>query len=155
MITTQIESFEERLEELKPLLPEHWRELALFQDRMPLDPQYDAYIARERAGQLLFVTAREDGRLIGYWISFIAPGLHYKSTLTNQLDIYWVRPDHRGKHAGFALADLVKAESKRRGVKIWYAGSKNHKPSEWFFERLGFERCEAYFVQWIGSEDDA
>lgn len=154
MISAQIESFEDRLDELKPMLPEHHRELGLFQDRMPLDPNFPAYFEAERNGRLLFVTVREAGALIGYWISFINPGLHYQSTLTNQLDIYWVHPDHRGKHAGFALADLVKTESIRRGVKIWYAGSKNHKPSEWFFERLGFEKCESYFVQWIGETPD-
>jgi len=52
------------------------------------------------------------------------------------------------------LADTVKAESARRGVKIWYAGSKNYKPSEWFFERLGFEACEKHYVMWIGDSHD-
>ncbi len=154
MLTAQIESFMGCLDELKPMFPEHHKELGLFQDRMPLDPNYAVYDEAEKLGRLLFVTVREAGELIGYWISFISPSLHYQSTLSNQLDIYWVRPDHRGKHAGFALADLVKTESIRRGVKIWYVGSKNHKPSEWFFQRLGFEPCEAYYVQWIGEIPD-
>jgi L-amino acid N-acyltransferase YncA len=152
MITAQVESFEDRLDELRPLLPAHHAELGLFQDRMPLDPQFDLYVERERLGQLLFVTVREDGALVGYWISFIAPGLHYRQTITNTMDIYWVHPDHRGHGAGFMLADLVKAESVKRGVKVWYAGSKNHKPSEWFFKRLGFVACDSYFVMWIGEE---
>lgn len=152
MITAHVESFAERLEELKPLLPLHWQELGLFRDRMPLDPDFDFYLASEAQGRLLFVTVREAGALIGYWISFIVPGLHYKSTLSNHLDVYWVHPDHRGNGAGFILADRVRSESKRRGVKIWYVGSKNHKPSEWFFERLGFQRMEAHFVQWIGDD---
>lgn len=153
MITAQIESFESRLDELKPMLPAHHAELGLFQDKMPLDPDYPTYFRAERAGELLFVTVRESGALVGYWISFIQPGLHYKTTLTNKMDIYWVHPDHRGHKAGFMLADLVKSESARRGVKIWYAGSKNHKPSEWFFKRLGFEPCETYHVMWIGDDN--
>lgn len=151
MLTAQIESFEACLDELRPMLPEHHKELGLFQEKMPLDPNFPVYFAHEQAGSLLFVTVRDAGALVGYWISFIQPGLHYQSTLTNQMDIYWVHPDHRGQKAGFMLADLVKAECIRRGVKIWYAGSKNHKPSEWFFERLGFEHCEAYYVMWLGE----
>lgn len=152
MITAQIESFHKTLPELAPLLPVHWEELGLYQDKMPLDPAYGVYFDRENRGELLFVTVREDGRLIGYWISVIAPGLHYKTTLTNTMDILYVAPEHRGNDAGFLLADLVKAESIRRGVRLWWVGSKNHKQIEWFFERLGFERQETYFSMWLGDE---
>ena len=38
MITCHIENFEERLPELKVLLPGHYRELALNQDQVPLMP---------------------------------------------------------------------------------------------------------------------
>lgn len=151
MITAQVESFTERLDELKPILPLHHAELALFQDKMPLDPQFDIYIAREAAGQLSFVTLREQGALIGYWISFIAPGLHYRTTLTATMDILYVHPDHRGAGAGFVLADAVKAELVRRGVKVWWAGSKNHKDIAWFLERLGMAKAEEYYVMWLGE----
>jgi GNAT superfamily N-acetyltransferase len=151
MITAQVESFAEHLDELKTILPTHHAELALFKDKMPLDPQFDLYIARERAGELLFVTLREDAALVGYWISFIAPGLHYRSTLTATMDILYVHPDHRGNGGGFKLADVVKAELVRRGVKVWWAGSKNHKEIAWFLERLGMAKAEEYFVMWLGD----
>lgn len=60
MLTAQVESFADRLHELKPLLPLHWEELALDKDKVPLDPQYDTYIAREDHGEVLFVTLRDD-----------------------------------------------------------------------------------------------
>ena len=46
MITCHIESFEQQLEELKVLLPLHYEELALNQDKVPLSPQYPVYLAR-------------------------------------------------------------------------------------------------------------
>ena len=71
MITLEVESFTECLPELKPILPLHYEELALNKDEVPLSPQYDIYEARESLGELLFVTAREAGELVGYFIGFI------------------------------------------------------------------------------------
>jgi len=79
MITLQIEPFSEFIIEAKPLLPLHWEELALNKDKVPLDPKYEDYYAREEAGGILVVTVREKGELTGYFIGMIAPGLHYKT----------------------------------------------------------------------------
>lgn len=151
MITAQIESFTERLEEFKPLFPVHYSELALNQDKVPLDPQYDIYIAREDLGQLLFVTLRELGEPVGYFIGFIAPGLHYKTCLTCTMDIFYVHPDKRGNGGGNTLFNFVEKELKRRGVDRWFVGSKMHKECDWFFKTLGFEPVETYHAKWLGD----
>jgi hypothetical protein len=61
MITAQVESLTDRLDELKPFFPAHWEELGIYRDRMPLDPIYDEYLARDAAGSALLVTLRKDG----------------------------------------------------------------------------------------------
>lgn len=151
MITAAPEPFMAQVEELKPLLPKHWEELGIYRDRMPLDPQWPTYQAAEDAGQLLYVPLRSAGALVGYFIGIIAPGLHYQTTLTCKMDIAFVLPEFRGS-AGTALFDAVKAELKRRGVKLWWVGSKDHHPIEGFYEALGFERQETYFAMWLGPE---
>jgi GNAT superfamily N-acetyltransferase len=151
MITFHVESVEERLEELKELLPMHYHELALNQDKVPLDPQYDVYIERERRGELLFMTMREGGELVGYFIGFIAPGLHYKTCLTCTMDIFYVRPDKRNGSSGIKLFKHVENECIRRGVKRWFVGSKVHKDASAIFERLGFNRVEIYYSKWLGE----
>jgi GNAT superfamily N-acetyltransferase len=151
MITAQKESFAERLEEFAPLFPEHYKELALNQDRVPLDPQYDIYIAREQAGELLFVTLREFGLPVGYFIGFVSPGLHYKTCLTCIMDIFWVHPDKRGNGGGQMLFKYVEQELKRRGVDRWFVGSKCHKDASWLFEKLGFEQVEVFYSKWLGE----
>jgi GNAT superfamily N-acetyltransferase len=139
------------LPEFQPLFPLHWEELALDQDKVPLDPQYEIYAQREFMDQLLFVTIREDAAPIGYFIGFIAPGLHYKTCLTCTMDIFWLHPSKRGNSTGALLFNFVEKELKRRGVDRWFVGSKCHLDASWMFERLNFERVEVYYSKWLGE----
>lgn len=151
MLTACVESFKENLEELKAILPTHWQELALNQDKVPLDPQYEVYFAHEDAGGLLFITLRNEGKLAGYFIGFIAPGLHYKTCLTLRMDIFYVHPDYRGNRGGVILFKAMENEAKRRGVHSIIVGSKCHKDASRLFEALGYNEIEKFYSKWIGE----
>lgn len=151
MITFHLESFEERLEELQALLPLHYSELALNQDKVPLDPQYNIYIARERCGELIFVVARENGAMVGYFIGFIAPGLHYKTCLTCTMDIFFVHPAKRTGTTGLKLFRFVEKALKSRGVQRWFMGSKIQADASALFERVGASQVEVHYSKWLGE----
>lgn len=160
MITSHVELLHHCLEELKPLFDPHWHELGLEQARMPLDPDYDEYLRREAAGQVLCVTLRELGRIVGYFVGFIAPGLHYKSTLTLTMDIFWIHPDQRATDSLSSLEEdllwtqlfeTVASEARRRGVKRPYFGSKVHARCAAIFEQMGMNKCDEYFTTWWGA----
>ena len=151
MITAHVESFEENLDYLKPLLPIHYKELALNQDKVPLSPQFDKYVATEKQGGLIFVTLRSAGQMVGYFIGFIAPGLHYSTCLTCQMDIFYVLPEHRGSGAGFQLFKFVEQQLKKRGVQRMFVGSKMHKDASWLFEKLNYTPVETYYSAWLGD----
>ena len=150
-ITFHVEKFEDRLEELKTILPRHWEELALDKDKVPLDPQYDVYIDREKKGGLIFIVGRLNGEMVAYFIGFVGPGIHYKTCLTCTMDIFYVTPEHRGRMGGIRLFKFVKAELIRRGVQRWIVGSKAHKDASRLFEALGMELIETYYSQWLGG----
>ena len=151
MITAQVEPYIKCLPELMECYDLHWEELALNKDKVPLDPQYDLYEARDDAGQLLLVTLRETGRLVGYFIGFIAPGFHYKTCLTLTMDIFWTHPDVRGGFSGVKLFRLVEKEAKRRGVHRMFYGSKMHKDASRLFQFLKMDPVEMYYTKWIGD----
>ena len=151
MITAQVEPWSEMKRDLLPLLPLHWAELALNQDKVPLDPQYDIYDAREAAGQTLVVTLRELGVLVGYFIGFVAPGLHYRTCLTLTMDIFWTHPDIRKGFAAVRMFREVEREAKRRGVQRIFYGSKAHKDASKLFEFLRMDPVEVYYSKWIGD----
>ncbi|EAP7013727.1 N-acetyltransferase [Salmonella enterica] len=151
MIKAHVESFEQNLEYLKPLLPIHYKELALDQDKVSLSPQFDKYVAAEQRGELIFVTLRKAGQMVGYFIGFIAPGLHYSTCLTCNMDIFYVLPDHRGSGTGFQLFKFVERQLKKRGVDRMFVGSKMHKDASWLFEKLNYTPVETYYSAWLGD----
>jgi GNAT superfamily N-acetyltransferase len=151
MITVQVEKWADIVDELKTLIYGHWLELALNKDKVPLDPQWEEYSRRDEAGHLSVQTLRRDGKLVGYFLGFIVPGLHYKTCLTYTMDIFYVHPDARGHHGGKMLINCLETELKRRGVNRAFLGSKCHKDASWLFEHFGYEKVEVYYSKWIGG----
>lgn len=151
MITFHVESFGQSLPEFQYLLPLHWEELALNKDQVPLSPQWNVYLEREAMGELLFIAARESGKIVGYFIGFIAPGLHYSTCLTCTMDIFYLSKDKRTAMNGVRLFRAVEQELRRRGVQRWFCGSKVHADASALFERLKFSRVEIYYSKWLGD----
>jgi hypothetical protein len=160
MITAHVEQLRDVLEELKPLFEPHYAELALNQDKVPLAPQYEEYLAREAAGQVLCVTLRERGRVVGYFVGFIAPALHYRTCLTLTMDIFWLMPELRGEDslgvvdeemAAGVLFETVQFEARRRGVKRALFGSKAHRDCGAMFIAMGMIETDVYYSAWWGE----
>lgn len=153
MITAQIESFEQALPELRAIFPQHHAELALFKDRMPLSPQYDEYIERERAGRLFLVTVRLNGEIAGYYVAQVAPGFHYSETMTGTMDMCYVTTEQRGRGLSLPLFRCVERELRRRGVQVWYSGYKTERTfgMPGLLDLLKFGPADTYRAKWIGA----
>lgn len=149
MLTAQVESFIEGLDELRPLLDIHYRKLALNQDEVSLNPQYEVYFDKEIKGELLYITLRTAGRLVGYWIAFIAPGLHYRTCLTAHMDIWNILPECEGGMAPLILMRAVEREYIRRGVNRSFIGEKLHRPSGRLVRAFGYEPVETHYSKWL------
>lgn len=152
MLTTSINELADFYSELKPLLNIHYKELSEHGKRgYPISYNVADYFKYENDGQLLCVTLREEGQLIGYFIGFITLCLHYKlPTLTG--DMFYVLPDKRGKKGGYLLMQEIKDEVKRRNIKVWKMGYKEEHRE--FMEKLllacgfsPFERMLAYWAE--------
>lgn len=154
MITCQIDSLEQCIPELLPLWRTHHRELGLFKDRMPLDPDVPEYIRREREHRLFLTTVRRNGSIAAYYIAQSAAGFHYQSTLTGHMDIAYVIPEERNRGLALPLFRHTEQELRRRGVKLWYSGWKLHNPLGMpkLHELLGFVPADMYAVKWIGDQ---
>lgn len=145
VLTCQPESFIRNVAELRELIAGHWEKLALDKDMVPLAPQWEEYFAREEDGRLLFMPLRDRGRMVGYWIAFIAPGLHYKTCLTATMDIWNVLPEYERTRAPLVLMDAVEKEYRRRGVMRSFVGEKLHRPCGKLYRKFGYEPVETYY----------
>ncbi len=153
MITAQIERFELCLPELAAIFPDHWEELGLFRQSMPLAPQYHEYVRREQAGALFLATVRWDGRIVGYYVAQVQPGFHYERTLTATQDMVYVLPEFRNHGLALPLFRRVEKELRRRGAQIWYAGWKTHSPlgMDRLLGMFGFIPADTYVAKWLGD----
>lgn len=160
MITASVESLTDGLDEIKPLLPGHWEELALNKDKVPLDPRWEAYLKHDAAGEILYVALRDAGRLVGYFVGFVQPALHYRTCLTLVMDVFWLHPEFRAEDsltaveremACMTLFECVKKAAIMRGVKRPFFGSKAHKDASIVFEALGMVETERYYSAWWGE----
>jgi len=89
------ESFRDLVRELVPLFKLHHREVALDRDLALLDPDWDCFYVLEERGVLHVLTARHNGRLVGYIFNNIGPHIHYRSTVFGQSIFFWLHPRFR------------------------------------------------------------
>lgn len=147
------ESFTHIYRELLPLFKEHWRELGPYKDLMPLAPNIPVYNFLETSGQLVTLTARQHGRLIGYLIAKTGPGLHYATTNQAITDLPYVHPSMRGRGIVARLFKAAEAEFRKRDVGPWFASSKVNSPLHPSMDRLltwaGMTPCDLQYSKWI------
>jgi GNAT superfamily N-acetyltransferase len=151
MMTAQEEPWALALPEMKEFFSCHYDDLSLHKAAgFPLSISYDIYNAMEAQGQLLVVTLRFDGALVGYFVGFVKPGLHYNTCLTLQMDVYYIAQEHRNKAMGaLKLFRKVEAVARKRGVAYIVHGSKLHKDSGRLFKALGYAPAEMWYGKFL------
>jgi hypothetical protein len=96
-LTFQWERFSRIHRELPSLFKKHWREVAVDQDTIPLDPDWDYYLEADARQLLHILTARSarTGKLAGYIFNIVGSHNHYKSTRFATTDMFYLHPYFR------------------------------------------------------------
>lgn len=118
----QVEPLADIAVDVTDLLHEHYEELATNKVLMHLAPKWDAYFQLERLKLFYALTARVDGKLVGYSAVMQTPHLHYSMT-TASSDVLFVSKEHRASSIGLRLIKATEAEAKSRGADalVWRA----------------------------------
>jgi GNAT superfamily N-acetyltransferase len=137
-------------EGLAALVAEHWKEVGVHKDAVPLDVDWEGYQLDEENGLLKIIAARRGDRLIGYASYYVLPHRHYRSTLHALNDAIFVLPGERG--AGIALiraAERLLAAAARpycSRIRIIYHAKRHVEADRGgfarVFERLGYDCFE-------------
>lgn len=92
------------MDEVEPLLQEHYNEIALHKDRIKLAPDWNEYMLMEERGGLVIFTARNEQKaLIGYSAFFVYWHPHYRDTKVASNDVLFLRKEHRKGTTGIRL----------------------------------------------------
>lgn len=145
----------ERLHEVRPaldgLILDHYREVAHYQDRVPLAPRWSEYERLDRNQDLLIMAVRCDGELVGYAFWVLREHLHYAGHLVAYNDVIYLRPEHRRGRTGLRLIDESEYLLKCLGVDriLWHL-----KPShDWspILKRRGYQTEELILGKYVGA----
>ena len=135
-----------------PIMERHYAEIGLNQDRVKFSLDAARYQAMDNSGMLHVLAARIEGKLVGYYIAFVMPHIHYQhSGLMAFTDIYYIVPEARRGGAGLRL--FIEAEDglRARGVVKAYISTKLHKDNTMLFEKLGWTATDKAFTKMLGA----
>lgn len=135
------------IREIEPLLATYYEKTAASTDIPPYDFDWDTYLLLSRQEKLLTVTARKDGKLVGFVFYLVCYHLHHKTMLIAQCDGIAVDMDCRGAGIGRGLFTEAEAILKDVGVVMItnnYRVCYNTQP---LFEKLGFTVMEHVYMK--------
>jgi len=151
MLTYRREKISDIKEELLPLLEKHWREIALDQDTVKLEPDWATYDMLDASGVICLITARHYGELVGYVAYLVVPSLHYKSLRVAENDLYWLDPVFRKGMAGVNLFRAAEVILAGEGVNKIVNKVKLHNDVGRIFERMGYTPIERVYVKTLAG----
>lgn len=151
MTAFALETYAQVIDDIRPLLFNHWRELALYQDVIPLDPDWTAYQRAEAAGMMKVFTARQGGALVGYTIFFVVPRhMHYAHRWAKN-DIVWIMPDLRNGRVSVGLFRYAEKCLREDGPIVVYIETKESHPDlALLLGRLGYNLTGHGFSKRLG-----
>lgn len=156
MLSAHAESFLGNRTELSARFPAHFELMGKpMQTQLggswELAPKWEQYTKLEGLGALLCVVLRDSSRLVGYWVQVVDTGLHYERTITAYLDMWYLDEGYREGAAPLVLGRAVQRALRARGVKLWTAGEKLHRPAGRLYAALGMIPVEQTWGKWLGE----
>lgn len=143
----QHESLTQVKDEVKPLLDDHWEEIALNKDTIKLNPDWKKYALLDANNMLRVFTARADGKLVGYFVVIVETALHYSDHVFAHNDIIFLAKEYRRGMTGVKLIKYAEKCLAEEGVKQLFINTKRHQPFDPILERLKFNEVEKVYAK--------
>jgi GNAT superfamily N-acetyltransferase len=142
-----IEDYTAAYIEAAPLMKMHWEEIAKNKALLHLNPDEEFYAGFRK--NVLIVTARLNGELVGYFVWFIIKHPHYKHVLTAEEDIHFLHPDHRKGMTGYMLMRAARDFAITVGAQLLAVREKIGHEHPAILERLGFKATDIVYTQGV------
>lgn len=149
-LTINKEWLKDCLEEMKPLLVEHYHEVAAYPEHIRFNPQYERYLELERLGNVRTFVVRLKHKMVGYFVFFTVPHMHYQDHKYAMNDIVFLKPEVRGVHTP-AMFGYVEHCLKTEGISVITYHMKTYAEFHGLMEHLEYDHMEHLYTKYIGS----
>ena len=145
------EAFGECLDELSELHRTHWEETETQYLTVPLNPDYERFIAVDQVDRLALLTARtSSGVLVGCVMYFLNPFMHSMEYIIAQEDQFFVHPEYRGTGLADALVEQAHEYLRNRGVQLVGMSDKSPvggKSLKTLMQRQGYTHAAEWYIR--------
>ena len=146
------ESVSSLIQEIKPLLEEHYKEIARHQNIIKLNPDFGKYKWMEEKGMIHLVTVRDHpgklglyANLIGYFLCFLNQHIHYQDHQMAMNDIIYLSPEYRKGTTAKEMIEYTTQGLKKRGVTKLCINVKLEHDFGSLLKRMGFTPFETVY----------
>jgi GNAT superfamily N-acetyltransferase len=144
MISFQIEDFDQFTKDAAPIMESHAEEL-----KKGLGVEFELDMGLYEwlfyHGELLLLTARDKGAMVGYLVIRVTAHNRSKSTKIAQEEALFLLPEYRRGNNGAKLIKLGLKAAEAMGAQKFYITSQECKPIGNFLSKLGFtKKSETY-----------
>lgn len=133
--------------EAAPLMELHWEEIAKSKHLLKINPDLDKYKIANIEGMLITVSARFEGKLVGYLVWLLVPHPHYKHVTIAEDDLHFLLPEYRQGLAGYKFLKAAIGFAQEAGAKIVVMREKIGHQHPALMERLGFKPTDVIYTQ--------
>lgn len=151
MITFDEECYGDVIEEIKPMLYAQYEEVEMYQDKIPLDPDYEKLQEMSDLDILRTYIMRADGKIVGYSVFFLYGHQHHKAHRFAANDVVYIDPEHRHGLATVEFFNFCERKLIKAGTSVVMYHMKEHKPFHNLMTQLEFDHAEHLYTKYIGQ----
>ena len=129
----------------KELIEAHWNEVGTHRDILTLNPQHEVYRILENQNQLEILTARHEGKMVGYFFLLFTNHPRDVTKILAHDDIIYIKPEFRKEWAGYKFLQFALERAIARGATI--AAFTEKADRNGYLKRLGFSPKETIYTK--------
>lgn len=142
------EPFSSVLNEARPLLELHFKEIASNKDILVSpNPSLEMYKRGEEEGKLLLITARSQQRLVGYFLWVMIKHPHYQHVIVAEEDLHFLLPEYRRGMTGYLFIKFACQAALDFGAHMLVSREKIGHEHPALMERLGFKATDVVYYK--------
>ena len=146
----QLENWESYYKDCQELWQEYYAEVSVDHKNLELSMDVDKYKTMEEAGILKIITARVEGKLVGFFMGMLTTHLHYKDSLCGFQDLLFLSKEYRKGSNGIKLVAVAEQEFKKQGAQYLFFASHPNRNSGKLLSYLGFAPNDTTYIKFIG-----